>query len=138
VAKFLYDTHVEDPHRFDVVVFKFPDGPQKDGVPTNYIKRLLGLPGEILAIFFGRLFRMPAPEPGQGPYFNDIANAEIDPNDLWKRSVGLHDNDAKSKELFDAGRFEIIRKPPQVMLSMRRIVYDNDFPAKDLKGPAWE
>jgi len=143
VAKFLYDTRIKDPARFDVVVFKFPDegfrkGPVKDGVPTNYIKRLLGLPGEILAIFFGRLFHIPAPPEGEAPYYGDIANHEINPTDLWKISVGMHDSDDHAKKKFDAGEFKIVRKPPDVMLAMRRIVYDNDFPAKDLTGPGWE
>src|SRR5205823_5315748 len=44
VAKFLYDTHLAEPDRFNVVVFKYPDKPLKNSVPTNYIKRLLGLP----------------------------------------------------------------------------------------------
>ena len=62
VAKFPYETLISEPNRFDVVVFKYPKEPlNKNNVPTNYIKRLLGLPGEILAIFFGRLFRIPAP-----------------------------------------------------------------------------
>ncbi len=61
VAKFLYDTHLTEPNRFDVVVFKYPQEPIEKNVPKNYIKRLLGLPGEIIAIFFGRLYRMPAP-----------------------------------------------------------------------------
>ena len=136
VAKFLYDTHVAEPHRFDVVVFKYPKEPLEKNVPKNYIKRLLGLPGEILAIFFGRLFRMPAPEPGQPPYFNDLADQKIDPNNLWQREIGLHEN--QSNKLFDAGKFEIIRKPPEVIMAERRIVYDNDFPAKDLLGANWQ
>ncbi len=135
VAKFLYETHVAEPERFQVVVFKYPKEPVANNVPTNYIKRLLGLPGEILAIFFGQLFHMPAPGPGQPPYFSDIENPEVNPNNLW-RDAYLHKNESQS--LFDAGKFEIIRKPPDVMLALRRIVYDNDFPAKDLQGPAWD
>ena len=52
---------VREPQRFDVVVFKYPKGPIENNTPKNYIKRLLGLPGEILAIFFGRLFHFPPP-----------------------------------------------------------------------------
>jgi signal peptidase I len=136
VAKFLYDTHLAEPDRFNVVVFKYPREPLEKNVPKNYIKRLLGLPGEILAIFFGRIFHIPAPEPGQPPYFNDPANPEIDPNNLWKKDVGMHENEGK--ELFAAGKFSIVRKTPHVMMAMRRIVYDNDFPAKDLQSPAWQ
>src|SRR5207302_883731 len=116
--------------------FKYPEKPLKNSVPTNYIKRLLGLPGEIMAIFFGRIFHVPAPEPGQPPYFNDLANPEIDPNHLWRKELGMHENE--NKELFAAGKFTIVRKTPDVMMAMRRIVYDNDFPAKDLAGPAWQ
>jgi signal peptidase I len=49
VFKYLYSVY--DPRRWDVVVFKAPHDPQ-----TNYIKRLLGLPGEMPAIVDGDLF----------------------------------------------------------------------------------
>src|SRR5207248_2528651 len=68
--------------------------------------------------------------------FNDLANPEIDPNHLWRKELGMHENE--NKELFAAGKFTIVRKTPDVMMAMRRIVYDNDFPAKDLAGPAWQ
>lgn len=51
-----------DPSRFDVVVFKFP-GSTKDEPPgsqNNYIKRLIGLPGEQLALIDGDVFTRPA------------------------------------------------------------------------------
>jgi signal peptidase I len=56
VGKFLYDTGLTPPRRYDVVVFKYPAMPVENGTPKNYIKRLLGLPGELLAIFFGGLY----------------------------------------------------------------------------------
>lgn len=56
VSKSMYDTNLSRPERYDVVVFKFPVRPIEKGVPKNYIKRLLGLPGQVLAILFGRLF----------------------------------------------------------------------------------
>src|SRR6185369_16433334 len=82
VAKCLYESKIKPPERFDVVVFKYPNEPMKDNVPTNYIKRLMGLPGEIIAIFFGRLFRMvpPAGEPIPGVEHVD------NPLDLWHSS----------------------------------------------------
>lgn len=43
VNKFLYDFNA--PQRWDVIVFKYPEDAK-----TNYIKRLIGLPGEQLAI----------------------------------------------------------------------------------------
>lgn len=61
VFKYLYSIY--DPKRFDVVVFKAPHDPK-----TNYIKRLVGLPGEELAIVDGDVFtrsESPAVAPGQ-------------------------------------------------------------------------
>lgn len=43
VNKFVY--HFEKPERWDVIVFEYPKDPKKD-----YIKRLVGLPGDTIAI----------------------------------------------------------------------------------------
>jgi signal peptidase I len=131
VAKCLYESKIKPPERFDVVVFKFPDGPVKDNVPTNYIKRLMGLPGEIIAIFFGHLFRM-SPPTGDVPELPK----DVDPLDLWrKRSQPTHGTEFNDKvrEWFEDRKFEIIRKPPEVMMAMRRIVNDNNFQPLDMK-----
>src|SRR6266851_5787093 len=56
VAKHLNDLHVLDLERLDVVVFKFPEEPQRDFVPMNYIKRLIGLPGETIGIVNGDIY----------------------------------------------------------------------------------
>lgn len=61
VLKYLYSIY--DPKRFDVVVFKAPHEPQ-----VNYIKRLVGLPGEEAAIIDGDMFtRKPAPGEASKP-----------------------------------------------------------------------
>ncbi len=49
VNKFPYD--LGSPDRWDVVVFKYPEEPG-----TNYIKRLVGLPGEELKIEWGNVY----------------------------------------------------------------------------------
>lgn len=41
--------YIDEPERFDVVVF-----PNKDGV--NYVKRIIGLPGEEVWIFDGQIY----------------------------------------------------------------------------------
>ncbi|MBI2807464.1 MAG: hypothetical protein HYX68_20975 [Planctomycetes bacterium] len=136
VSKCSYDNGITSPSRSDVVVFKYPVKPIENHTPKNFIKRLLGLPEEIIAIFFGRLYRW-APTPGTPPPFDDRNGVDADgkkvnPNDLWQETY-VHKNAQKSKDLFTAGKFEILRKPPEVMLAMRRIVYDNDYQAADLK-----
>lgn len=52
VGKFAYD--FADPKRWDVIVFKFP-GNARD----NYIKRLVGLPGETIRIVGGNIYAKP-------------------------------------------------------------------------------
>jgi len=52
VLKSLYNAF--DPRRFEVIVFKNPSDPRE-----NYIKRLVGLPGEQIAIVDGDIFARP-------------------------------------------------------------------------------
>ena len=61
VLKYLYIPWISEPHRWDVVVFKTPDAP-KPTIPrtplftVNYIKRLIGLPGEKIIIIDGDIY----------------------------------------------------------------------------------
>src|ERR1700682_330165 len=121
VAKCLYDTHASEPHRYDVVVFKYPQTPVEKGTPKNYIKRLIGLPGEIIAIFFGRLYRW-VPQNGQDlPFRQD--DEGVASHRLWLDQA-IHSGHPCPKQLFDVGKLEPLRKPPDVLLALRRIVYD--------------
>jgi signal peptidase I len=206
VAKFLYDLHLRDPQRFDIVVFKYPEKPQPKQTPMNYIKRGIGMPGETIGVYYGKLYVL------RGIRYDE---SSTDPLDLWK-SQYMHGDDfepllrnvhayqklfeafeAESKQvapnpeqpelyfgrvrelllkrpdveqfrsLLDVAgdgrhpvlevmakhqadlhalsergelRFQILRKPPDKMLAMRRLVYDNDHQPKDLAGqpPRWE
>ncbi|MEM6504073.1 MAG: S26 family signal peptidase [Planctomycetota bacterium] len=61
VDKFSY--HFGGPSRWDVVVFKAPQAQQVNGVPaprSNFIKRLIGLPGERVVMLDGNIFVAPA------------------------------------------------------------------------------
>lgn len=52
VSKFAY--MIDDPERWDVIVFKFPGNPKQ-----NYIKRLVGLPSETVTIRHGDVYAAP-------------------------------------------------------------------------------
>jgi signal peptidase I len=139
VAKFLYDSHLGKPERYNVVVFKYPREPLKNQVPTNYIKRLLGLPGELLAIFFGRIYR--CDDDASQDLRRELTDLGRTGNDLdlWKTDH-MHRDDPRARALFHDGKYTILRKPPGTMLAMRRMVDDNDHQAKDLAGvlpPRW-
>jgi len=138
VAKYLYDLPGKGPERLDVVVFKYPgnsnpnefsarfpaSGPQRNHVPMNYIKRLIGLPGETIAIQAGKLYRLP-PDTLPPPISNPRDTA-----DLWMWEF-MHENEARDS-FIDTDKFEIIRKKPSSVLSMRRIVYDDQHRSADL------
>jgi signal peptidase I len=143
VGKYFYEL-VDQPERLEVVVFKYPgddywpsSGPFKNHIPLNYIKRLIGKPGETIAIFQGKLYVL---SPELSPHYDDWKNAQSDPElmaRLWQRTF-QHVNDAREL-LFTDGKFSMIRKPPDTMLAMARIVYDNDHPASDrLSTPRWQ
>src|SRR5207248_2636635 len=59
---------------------------------------------------------------------------------LWERQY-MYENDDEAVALFRQGKFALVRKAPSKILSMRRPVYDNDHPAKDLLNekypPRW-
>jgi signal peptidase I len=81
VAKFPYE--LADPKRWDVIVFKFP------GDSTmNYIKRLVGLPGETILIHHGDLW---IHQPGQPE--GQFAIARKPPEKLLAMLQPVFDND---------------------------------------------
>jgi len=58
VVKFHYDAQ---PPRHDVVVFKYPETQPAAAEPRDYVKRLVGLPGETIVIKDGVLSPTPGP-----------------------------------------------------------------------------
>jgi signal peptidase I len=141
VFKSLYDTGLGSPHRHDVVVFKYPAEPMDriSWQQMNYIKRLVGLPEETIAIAQGQLYVWPkarAIPPPEGRYYARSKAESDGPGFPWP------DKDDEASDVFGkslqrrrlpAGQrsgdlgFELIRKAPDVVLAMRRIVFDNDF-----------
>lgn len=117
--------------RHDVVVFKFPVEPQKDGQAMNYIKRLIGLPGETIAISGGQLYVLSGPRANPPPPPQDPITGEP----IYFAFSYNWPDDREAENLFKTGKFTIIRKAPDKMMALRRIVFDNDFLPLDLKGP---
>lgn len=92
VSKFAY--MVRDPQRWDVIVFKVPVNPKQ-----NYIKRLVGLPGETITVHHGDVFAKPT----------------VDDDDASRPMVGGE---------VELG--QVLRKDPATMLAMSHFVYDSD------------
>ncbi len=151
VGKFL---GVDD--RNHVVVFKYPDAPQTGQIAQNYIKRLIGLPGETVAIYNGDLYV--TKDLKYDPAEKDEAGQQLYPRpprdlDLWRapysdqyrRRWGGGDfryaHAPAALDLFrksqaagftDPTGFAVVRKPDDLVLTMRRLVYDNDRQSRSL------
>ena len=181
VSKFHYDLLRSEPKRNDIVVFKYPgnsgegrdahyplSGPQRQHTPMNYIKRLMGKPGEVLVVHGGDLYLL---ESGwdllDEKSINGISET-INPLEAWfhnrmqvhfeprtrlsangffltESGNGLNGN-LPGSEAIDpqlahpafGGKYQIIRKPPGVILAEARIVYDAEKPASDMQDqPRW-
>jgi signal peptidase I len=135
VAKYFYDSGLINPHQLDVVVFKYPQEPQKQHVAMNYIKRLIGLPRETIGIYYGKLYVL-SPDAGRH-YPEDLQT--VPETKRWERDY-MHQGAANDLLQERNTPFQIIRKPPEKILALRRIVFDNDFQPRDLKDkvpPRW-
>ena len=169
VHKVMY--HFTPPEPGDVVVFKFPVDPQVKHTAQNYIKRLWGRGSETLAINRGDLYRtriLTYPVTDLDSAGRPKFPRPSDPNHLWEgpeaefhsktsprfRADGIdytYHNAEEAVQLFDASRlkgftdpssgFELIRKSDDLVMAMRRIVYDNEHQPKSFAArsvpPRW-
>ena len=131
VAKGFADAAGGHYHRYDLVTFKYSERPA-----LAYVKRLIGLPGETVAIFGGRVYAAR----GLTHQADTVA-----PNELW-RLENTHRNDPAALEHFKQslaraqtgkprpGDFELVHKSPALCIALRHIVYDNDHQPQDLRG----
>jgi len=90
VNKFPYE--FAEPRRWDVVVFRFPEKPK-----TNYIKRLVGLPGEEIRVIRGDVWYRTA---GSDDAWK-IARKE--PAKQVRIQLPVHDNDQPARDLLASG-----------------------------------
>jgi len=103
-----YLRHVHEPRRWDVVVFKNPS------TQENYIKRLIGLPNEQIALVDGDVFTRPYTK-------GETAESGV--------------------ETWEAGGWTIARKPERVQRAMFQTVFDSRLtpsePGPEYRSP-WE
>lgn len=92
VNKYLYT--LSDPRRWDVIVFHYPGDAE-----TNFIKRLVGLPGEKLRIYQGDLF-VGNEDAEQDA---DFAIARKPPDKVLATRSIVHDTDFDPAGLYEAG-----------------------------------
>ncbi|MEZ6070140.1 MAG: signal peptidase I [Pirellulales bacterium] len=89
VSKMAYQ--IGEPERWDVIVFKFPEQAE-----MNYIKRLIGLPGETVRIFQGDIYINSPEQDGFHIARKPADKARV----MWQP---VYDNDYAQQELLDAG-----------------------------------
>lgn len=91
VNKFPYE--IGEPHRWSVVVFKYPEDPK-----INYIKRLVGLPGEVLRIQRGDVYARSDELTGAWTLVR-----KQDPNKQKVLQLLVYDNNHPARALEDVG-----------------------------------
>ncbi|MDW8038052.1 MAG: signal peptidase I [Thermoguttaceae bacterium] len=89
VNKFAYQ--FSEPRRWDVAVFKYPGA-----AATNYIKRIVGLPGETVRIFRGDIY---VRRPGE----TDFQIARKPPSKVLAMLQPVYDNDYVVPEMIQQG-----------------------------------
>ena len=123
-----------DPARWDVIVFKDP----ADGT-TNFIKRLAGLPNEVLMILDGDVYAAPTNElsPETLKELNRYRHEKYEFT-VGKRSGVLEPPSAAVFEELD-GKLRIARKTQIAQRPLWFTVYDHDYPPQALDGnqPRW-
>ncbi len=128
--------------RGDVVVFKYPEAPQTNQTAQNYIKRLVGMPGETVAVYRGDLYVTDA--------LAYPPDTDVKPMDLWMKANTYPGSrmaeqkfaESRAEGFTNPGGFRIVRKPDDLVMAMRRIVYDNDHQSDQLARaghqPRWQ
>jgi len=68
------DYHFEDPKRGDVAIFKYPDDES-----TDFVKRIIGLPGETVEIKDGKVYINGSSKPLNEPYLRETPTGDYGP-----------------------------------------------------------
>ena len=110
-----YEYHLRDPRRFEIPVFRFPvepflvqlQGDVLDLQGMNYIKRLVGIGGETLAVFAGDLYTTTDLD------YKHIPPDERPQNDMEGLAVSLHVHEGR-------GGQKVLPRPGNSKSSTRR------------------
>jgi signal peptidase I len=121
VSKFSYS--IEEPKRWDVAVFKYPGNPKQ-----NYIKRIVGLPGETLMIHHGDVYARPLLKSVE----TEAPPGESSPPTTQTSTDAAAATSADSPETVADRKFRMLRKPPAKLLAMAHAVYDSNYEPTDL------
>jgi len=114
VNKFIYS--IFEPTRWDIIVFKYPGNAKQ-----NFIKRLVGLPEEVIRIWHGDVYTLA---------YSELTNAERQKlEDPALPAAAKRDMVAS----FPLSRFTITRKPPRKLRAMLQLVHDSDHISPKLR-----
>jgi len=67
-----------DPERFDIILFEYPYGEE----PINYVKRIIGLPGETVEIIDGRVYINGAIKPLNEKFVREVPLGNFGPFEI--------------------------------------------------------
>jgi signal peptidase I len=109
VMKYLY--LFQQPSRWDVVVFKSPVSPAKYDYQQNYIKRLIGKPGEAVMVLDGDVY-IRSPDAKSPTDFVVQAKPKPAQDALWRL---VYDNDYRPQQGLDRGNVRPFRLPWSVI-----------------------
>ncbi len=129
------------PKRWDVVVFKTPS----DGT-TNFIKRLAGLPNEVLQIIDGDVYSVATDKLSdesrstldQARHLKYLRRANGDPMEIARLDQELSESIGEALAELDK-KLQIARKSEIAQKVLWKIAYDHDYPPKEIGDdqPQW-
>jgi signal peptidase I len=109
----------------------------------NYIKRLIGKPGQVIGILNGDVYVTTEARLAEALALHGLGTYEDDPNEArLEERRRMRRNHEGARIVLTEGKickdgkpcFQILRKPASKIPAMSRIVYDHDYPAKDLSN----
>ena len=110
-----------DPKRFDVILFEFP----YDDEPVNYVKRLIGLPGETVEIIDGKVYIDGAAKPLNDSFTREMPHGSFGPFEVPEgQYFVLGDNRNNS---FDSKSWDIPYIPRDKLIGKAMFAYYPHF-----------